>query len=105
MKKNDYQIAKNLKERLSNVVHLVDFRVFGSRAREGADEYSDLDVFIEVEDMDEQLKKKIRDIVWEIGFEHSIYISPLIFTRNEIEASPLRVSPIVKNITEEGVRI
>jgi len=102
---NDYKIAKELKERLSKIVRLVDFRVFGSRARGDKDEYSDMDIFIEVEYLDKQLKKQIRDITWEIGFENSTYISPLIFTRYEIEDSPLRASPIVQSITEEGVKV
>ncbi len=105
MKPKDYEMAKKLKERLSEVVPLIDFRVFGSRARGDADEYSDMDVFIEVERIDKHLKEKIRDVVWETGFEYFIYISPLIFTREEIENSPLKVSPIVKNIIEEGVII
>ena len=105
MIENDYKIAKELKERLSKIVRLVDFRVFGSRARGDKDEYSDMDIFIEVEYLDTQLKKQIRDITWEIGFENSTYISPLIFTRYEIEDSPLRASPIVQSITEEGVKV
>lgn len=105
MNTRDYEIAKKLKERLSEIVQLRDFRVFGSRARGDADEYSDMDVFIEVEYLDKQLKRRIRDIVWEIGFENSVYISPLIFTRYEIEDSPLRASPLVKNIREEGVNV
>lgn len=105
MKPKDYNIAKELKERLSEVVKLIDFRVFGSRARGDKDEYSDMDVFIEVESIDKELKEIIRNVVWEVGFEYSIYISPLIFTRYEIEDSPLRASPIVKNINEEGVKV
>lgn len=105
MTQKDYEIARQLKDRLSEVVHLIDFRVFGSRARGDADEYSDMDVFIEVDNIDKQLKKKIRYIVWELGFENSIYISPLIFTRYEIEDSPLRASPILENINEEGVKV
>lgn len=105
MNPKDYEIAKDLKKRLSEVVNLIDFKVFGSRARGEADEYSDMDVFIEVEYLDKQLKEKIRNITWEVGFENSIYISPLIFTRYEIEDSPLRASPIVKNISEEGVKV
>ncbi|MEK6552961.1 MAG: nucleotidyltransferase domain-containing protein [Bacteroidota bacterium] len=105
MKPGDYQIARELKEKLSSIVRLIDFRVFGSRAREDADDYSDMDVFIEVEYLDMQLKKKMRDLIWEVGFENSVYISPLIFTRYEIEDSPLRVSSIVKNINEEGVKV
>lgn len=105
MKPGDYEIARELKRRLSGVVRLIDFKIFGSRARGNADEYSDMDVFIEVDYLDRHLKEKIRDIIWEVGFENSIYISPLIFTRYEIEDSPLRASSLVKSIAEEGVRV
>ena len=37
MKETDLKVAGELKERLSRVVRLVDFRVFGSRARDEAD--------------------------------------------------------------------
>ena len=101
----DYEIAKKLKEKLSEIVPLLDFRIFGSKVRGNEDEYSDMDVFIEVESLDKKLKKDIRAIIWEVGFEKSVYISPLIFTRAEIEDSPLRASPIVKNIYEEGIKV
>jgi predicted nucleotidyltransferase len=102
----DLQIARELKDRLSSIVSLVDFKIFGSRARGDADEYSDLDVFLEVETLDKELKNRITDIAWEVGFHNDcIHISPLIFTRHEIEESPLRISSIVQVITEEGVRV
>ncbi|MFH1824809.1 MAG: nucleotidyltransferase domain-containing protein [Candidatus Firestonebacteria bacterium] len=105
MKQKDYEIAKELKERLFKDVQLIDFRIFGSRARGDSDEYSDMDIFLEVELLNRELKEKIFDTVWEVGFEHFIFISPLIFTRAEIEKSPLKVSPIVKNIITEGVKV
>jgi predicted nucleotidyltransferase len=102
----DLQVARKLKDKLSSVVTLVDFKVFGSRARGDADEYSDMDVFIEVETLDRELKDKITDIAWEVGFYNNcIHISPLVFTRYEIEESPLRISSIVQVIAEEGVRV
>ena len=64
-----------------------------------------MDIFIELSYLNKQQKQKIQDIIWEIGFENSIYISPLIFTRYELENSPLRFSPIVKNIFEEGIKV
>jgi uncharacterized protein len=100
-----YEIAKELKEKLSEIVQLIDFRVFGSRARGDEDEYSDMDVFIEIESLDKELKKKITDIVWEVGLKHAVYIAPLLFTRSELEESPLRASPIVESIYEEGVKV
>lgn len=105
MKETDRKIAMELKEKLSNFVELLDFKVFGSRARGDADDYSDLDVFIEVESLDNALKENISAVVWEVGFNNYLVISPLIFTRDELENSPLRVSPIVEAITEEGVAV
>lgn len=105
MEQRDYEIAKELKERLSKIVHLIDFRVFGSRTRGDGDEYSDIDVFLEVESLDKETKDKISDIVWEVGFRHHVVISPLIFTKDEIEKSPMRASPIVENIVNEGVKV
>ena len=72
MTKKDYEIAKELKEKLSKIVHLVDFRVFGSRARGNQDEYSDMDVFIEVESLGKELEERLHDVAWEIGFEYFI---------------------------------
>ena len=105
MNERDYRIARQLKKRLSDVVELVDFRVFGSRVREEQEEYSDMDVFIEVEFLSKEIKEKIYDITWEIGFRNFMVISPIIFTYEEIEDSPLRSSPIVRNIQEGGIRV
>ena len=101
----DKQIAEEFKQRLSRIVDLVDFRVFGSRARGNADEYADLDIFLEVESLDKALKDRILETAWEVGFEHNMMISPLIFTRDELEDSPLRSSPIVKSVAAEGIPI
>lgn len=105
MRSEDIKIARELKGRLSGFVELLDFKVFGSRARGDADEYSDMDVFFEVESLDSVLKEKISEIVWEVGFNNYTVISPLIFTRDELENSPLRSSPIVEAIVEEGVAV
>lgn len=105
MRKKDYDIAQQFKNRLSKLVPRIDLRVFGSRAREENDEYSDMDVFIEVEWLNTHLKNSILDTAWAVGFEHCLVISPLIFTRNELENTPLRSSPIVKVIGQEGVVI
>jgi predicted nucleotidyltransferase len=105
MKDRDRSIALELKNRLAGLVELVDFSVFGSRARGDAGEDSDMDVFIEVETLDKDIKRRVQDTAWEVGFENFMVISPLIFTRDELENSPLRSSPIVRVIKEEGAQI
>ena len=105
MNETDYNIAKELKSRISGITRVLDFKVFGSRARKDAGIDSDLDVYIEVKNIDDTLKDSIRHAAWEIGFEHSIYISVLIFTHDEINNTPLRSSPLVENIERQGITI
>lgn len=105
MKDQDRRIAEELRQRLSEVVALVDFFVFGSRAHGDADEYSDLNVFMEVESINRESREKIFDVTWEIGFNNYLVISPLVVTREELENSPFRSAPIVRSIFEEGVRL
>lgn len=105
MTERDLKIAEELKRKLSEVIPLLDFRIFGSRAKGDADEFSDMDVFVKVERLDKEIKERIEEVTWEVGFENLMVISPLIFTRDEIENTPLRSSPIVQSITEEGVRL
>lgn len=64
-----------------------------------------MDVFIEVEVVNRDIVDRIRDIAWEVGFEHLIHVSPVIFTKHDIEDTPLRSSPIVRNIAAEGVGV
>lgn len=105
MKQKDLEIAGRFKEMLSHVVDLTDYRIFGSRARGDEDEYSDLDLFVEVASIDKEIKEKILDLSWELSLENCMVISPLIFTKDEIDNSPLRSSFIVRNILEEGIKI
>ena len=55
MNPKDYKVAKDLKERLSDVTSFVDIIVFGSRARGDQDEYSDLDISIIVPSLNTEL--------------------------------------------------
>ena len=105
MTSNDYKIAKELKERLAAQAKLVDFRVFGSRARGDAEQESDMDVFVEVESLTPEVKEKIHATTWEVGFKNFMVISPLIVSRFEIEQTALRSSPIIRNIARDGVSV
>jgi predicted nucleotidyltransferase len=103
MDTTDRIIAEKLKTKLSEKISLIDLRIFGSRARGEGDNYSDMDVFLEVETLDRNQKEAIYELTWETGLEYGLVISPLIFTREEIEHSPLRSSPVLMNIFREGI--
>ena len=105
MDKKNYLIVKELKNRLSSFLNIIDLRIFGSRARGDHEQLSDMDLFIEVKSLTKEQKERIYDIIWEIGFENLIVISTIICTQEEVEQSPLRSSPILKNIFEEGIQV
>lgn len=105
MTENDLKIARELKLRLAGKAKLVDFKVFGSRARGDADEASDMDVFVEVETLTPEVKERIHETTWEVGFKHFMVISPLVVSRHEIEKTALRSSPIIRSIAREGVSV
>ena len=105
MNPKDYNTAKMLKKRLLEVTEILDFRVFGSRVKDVQHEYSDLDVYIEVEHLDREVEDKILDIVWEIGFENFVLNSPFVCSKDEVENKPLRSSSILKSIKAEVVRV
>ena len=106
MKNNDIQLARKLKERIVTIAPLLDFRVFGSRGRGDATWDSDLDVFIEYETVTKSIEEQVSDAAWDVGFYNGcIVICPLIFSRYEVEESPMRTSPILKVILEEGEQV
>ncbi len=105
MTQNDLQTARILKDRVLKLTPLVDFRLFGSRARGDADEFSDMDIFMEFETVDRDLIKRVKNAAWETTLETGIVVTTLLCSRNEIEYSALRSSPIIRVIMEEGVPV
>lgn len=105
MTTNDYKIARELKEQLAVHAKIVDFRVFGSRARGDAGRESDMDVFVEVESLTPEVKEKIHETTWAVGFKNFMVISPLVVSRFEVEQTALRSSAIIRNIAREGVTV
>jgi hypothetical protein len=47
----------------------------------------------------------ISDIVWDFSIDNGVVVSPLFFSRSEVEDTPMRSSFIVESIMAEGVRI
>lgn len=105
MTPKDYKVARELKNKLSKAVKLLEFRVFGSRVRGTARPSSDMDVFIKVPTLNKKIEKKIRYLVWEVSYENLILITSVIFSQHQLKNTPLRSSPLVRNIMEEGVVI
>lgn len=75
----DHSLAAHLKQLLTEKAEIVDFRVFGSRARGDATDDSDLDVYIEVDGLDRTLQKQLANIIWDCSIDAGVVISPLFY--------------------------
>jgi predicted nucleotidyltransferase len=100
----DRQIVRELQRRLARITPLRDLRVFGSRARGDAAPDSDLDVFIELEEATPELRQRISEIAWEVGFEMDRVISTVVATRDDLEHGAMGANPLLLHVRREGIR-
>ena len=102
---NEKKALEELKRSVAEHYRLVDFRVFGSKARGDASPDSDIDVMMELEEYTPASESAIDDIVYEINLAHDCFISTVIFSREELEEGPMTESPLYKVIEREGIRV
>ena len=100
---NEERALKELREELFAKYRIIDIRLYGSKARGEGREDSDLDIMIEIPEYDRAVVAEIDDIIYRINLEHDVFISALIFGRDELEEGPMSEAPIYKVIQREGV--
>jgi len=105
LKKNEEKALRVLKDELSRNFDVINLRVFGSKVRGEDTPESDIDVMIELDEYNPDIKSQIYDIIFDINLENDTFISATIFTKKEIEEGPLSESPIYKAIMREGALI
>src|SRR4030042_5271908 len=105
MQEKDLRVIEKFKLLVSQKVKVIEIRVFGSRARGDATEYSDLDVLVVVDHLDHTVEKYISDCAWEAGFPEDIIIMPIAISVDTLKNSPIRESGFIKNIYREGVAV
>jgi predicted nucleotidyltransferase len=101
--KNEERALKELREELFAKYPIIDIRLYGSKARGEEREDSDLDVMIEIPDYDRAIVAEIDDIIYRINLRHDVFISALVFGKDELEEGPMSEAPIYKVIQREGV--
>jgi predicted nucleotidyltransferase len=102
---NERAAVLRFKEVLTMKYNILDFCIFGSKARGDASPESDIDIMIEIEDNRPEIASEIRNLAFEINLDYDCFITTTIFSRKELEEGPLSESPLYKTIEMEGVRV
>jgi len=102
---NEERALKKLREELFAKYPIIDIRLFGSKARGQGRQDSDLDVMIEIPDYDRTMVAEIDDIIYRINLGHDVFISALVFGKDELDDGPMSEAPIYKVIQREGVSL
>jgi uncharacterized protein len=105
LSENERAALAKLKKTLEERFNLIDFRVFGSKARGEAVPESDVDVMIEIEEYNPLTESAIDELVFKINLEYDCFISVVIFGRRELEEGPLGESPLFRVIEREGIKV
>jgi predicted nucleotidyltransferase len=99
---NEERALKELRQELAKYP-IIDICLYGSKARGEGREDSDLDIMIEIPDYDRAMVAEIDGIIYRINLKHDVFISALVFGKDELEEGPMSEAPIYKVIQREGV--
>ena len=102
-------ILTDLLDRLHIMIsgHIKEIVLFGSYARNDADEGSDIDVLV----LTDLPRDVIAQYTWQLGeisatllFEHGIVVSPIIENQEYFQRH-VDILPLYRNVRNEGVKI
>jgi len=80
--------------------------LYGSKARGDSDASSDIDLLVVLDHRpDWRKKREIYGWCFRIGLEHDVVIQPVIFAAEDFRSSRYAVTPLVRNVTSEGITV
>jgi predicted nucleotidyltransferase len=92
------EVRKRLSEALGQPVKVI---MYGSQARGDASKYSDIDLLVILPSLDDDTRRLVSDIAWEVGFDAGKLISTIPETKEEWQR--LVASPFYQNVKREGI--
>ena len=109
MNEKDRIIVKELKNRIPQNIkrHLEKIIVYGSRARDMEDEFSDLDIAIIVDKKGSTLEQELEEIAYQIMWEYDFnpLISLKLFSKSDFNRALKNGFSFYRNVEREGITL
>jgi len=102
MRPQDKRVLETFAARIRQEFPEARVWLYGSRARGDAQNNSDYDMCVVVNQLDEEADRRISGIAFEVGWEADVLITTVTYSREQFEHGPWSVSPLVLSIQREG---
>ncbi len=99
-------VTQQVKKVVQSIAPKSEIILFGSRARKTASEDSDWDFLILLpSDVEPNIKRKIKDLLYEIELETNSVISCIIRTKEEWHSKKFMNVPLRREIKRDGITL
>ncbi len=98
-------VLKDFIERLKRELgeHLEGAILFGSRARGDADEDSDYDVLVLMDESNRDIERQINNVAHEMFDDHDVFLCAFVYSKSEYDRRTF--APLFINVRKEGLRL
>ncbi len=93
--------VNDLKTQLGD--QIVSIRLFGSKAKGGSSEESDIDVLVLIKKKNERIRKKVAEILTDYLLEYDLPLSPVLYDLYEYKKNKEIGSFFFKEVEKEGI--
>ncbi len=95
------EFVRQVRARLQT--HVLDLKLFGSKATGRDVEESDIDVLVVVDQKTPELEDQVLDIAFDVNVAHEVYISPRVIAKTILDDPAWKITPFLRHIAAEGV--
>ncbi|MGM0365839.1 MAG: nucleotidyltransferase domain-containing protein [Actinomycetota bacterium] len=103
---NELDAIYELKNELLKSCPGAELILFGSKARNDSDEFSDIDILILVDkNVNHNLKDNIIEITYDIELKHDVVFGFVIENKKLWYSPKYKVTPLYQNVQKEGILV
>ena len=102
---NEKKATDELKKILMSKYSLIEFKLFGSKARDKETRESDIDIFIIIEECNWTIEKDIYELCFELSLKYEVLLSPVVYSKDDAQNNIIQATPFYQTIAREGVSI
>jgi len=103
--KADKTALEEFKRRVGRFFPYAKFILFGSKAKNSADKFSDIDVLVILKKVTTKIEEKIFEIGFEVGLKQDVVFGIVIEEKKFLNSSLAKTMPFYKNVYTEGIEI